>query len=102
MSKQKEQKKNQNRMAVFSTVASGKEFWAANGLVVKNLHDLAGAFETMDEHTFAQHVNSEKNDFASWTHHVLNQPDLARKLGESKSIQEHQIITLKHLVGLLK
>lgn len=102
MSKQKEQKKNYNRMAVFANVPQGKDFWAANGLVIKNLYELANSFEVMDDYTFSQHVNQDKNDFAKWTNDVLNQQKLAEQLGSSKSLAEHQVITLKHMVNLLK
>lgn len=102
MSKQKEQKKNYNRMAVFANVTQGKDFWAANGLVIKNLFDLAAAFETMDDYTFSQHVDQDKNDFAKWANDVLSQQQLAEQLGNSKSLAEHHVMTLKHMVNLLK
>ena len=102
MSKQKEQTRNMNRQTVFANAAAGKEFWVANGHVLRNLHDLSIAFEAMDGYTFGQHVSAEKNDFARWTLDVLKQDTLAKKLSESKSIEQHQITTLKHIVGLLK
>jgi len=102
MSEKKDSIRKTNREAVFRNTASGQEFWAANGLVIRNLNELAGSFETMDEYTFSQHVNAEKNDFARWTSDVLNQHDLAEKLGKSKSLTEHHVQTLKHMVGLLK
>ena len=92
----------QSRIAVFSNVQAGKDFFASNGLVIKNLYDLASAFESMDEYTFSQHVNEQKNDFASWTREVLGQHQLASQLNESKTLHQHHVETLKQIVTLLK
>lgn len=101
MSNKKEARK-ENRKAVFSNVAEGKEFWASNGLIVRNLNELASALGSMEEYHFSQHVNADKNDFAQWVSDVYGQKELAENLGQSKSLNEHEVITLKHLVNMLK
>ena len=102
MSKQKEQLRHTQRQMVFSNAEGGKEFFAANGLVIRNLNELSQAFESIDDYTFQQHVNAEKNDFAQWVGDVIGHQDLAEQLRASKSRQEHQILALKEIVSLLK
>jgi len=63
-------------------------FYASNGAVLKNKDDLLKFFKSIDEKTFHSHVNSEKNDFANWTTHVLKNETLGKKLKKLHSSTE--------------
>lgn len=76
-------------------------FYLADGRQLGNLLELADALENMDETLFSQHVDQYRNDFAKWVYDVFHDEELAIKLGNSKSRQEHQLMILKHLVRRL-
>ncbi|MFH1316128.1 MAG: hypothetical protein ABII01_01290 [Candidatus Woesearchaeota archaeon] len=94
--------KNNARKNIFANVPADKEFWLSNGAVVKNLFGLSESLESMDDYTFSQHVNGEKNDFSNWIKDVIGDNDLANKLAESKSRGDHTIKILNHFVEKLK
>ncbi len=73
-------------------------FILSDGRPVKNLLELAEVMEDMDYEVFYNHVNEEKNDFASWTENVFGQNSLAEKLRSTKSKHKHQFYILKHLI----
>jgi hypothetical protein len=58
-------------------VPGDKAFWVNNGTVIKNLQELPGALESMNDSSFAFHVNKEKNDFALWVREVVGDKMLA-------------------------
>jgi len=62
-----------------------KSFWLSDGRNLKNLKELASAFEAMDETVWNHHVTSEKNDFANWVEEVFNQHQLSVLIRKAKS-----------------
>jgi hypothetical protein len=62
-----------------------KAFWVSNGWVIKNLEELPNALENMSDETFANHVNLNKNDFATWTKEVIGDRMLSVTLQMVKS-----------------
>jgi hypothetical protein len=43
-----------------------KFFYANDGSVIRNLHELPEALRSMSKETFVHHVNSDRNDFYNW------------------------------------
>jgi hypothetical protein len=64
---------------------SDKIFWMSNGDTVSKLGDLPKKLKTLDAGTFTHHVNSEKNDFASWIEGVFEDRALAVKVSKAKT-----------------
>lgn len=54
--------------------------WLANGMTVRDIHELATALEAMDDKTFHYHVTEEKNEIADWIGEILHDDALAQKL----------------------
>ncbi len=69
-------------------VSDKDAFYAANGRVLKNLHELANALLSMDGKTFSHHVNSQKNDFSSWIRGVFKERLLADEIAGLKSREQ--------------
>ena len=60
-------------------------FWIHNGPVVSSLRELAQTIRLISDEMFRYHVNSEKNDFASWIYHTFGNPYLARDLDSEEN-----------------
>ena len=72
-------------------------FYLKKGRTVHNLEELAVAFKTMDSEEFNHHVSKEKNDFASWIRHSLNNADLADKISNLKTINSVRLELEKNI-----
>ena len=59
-------------------------FFIHEGSTLKSLHDFEHCLGTMTESQFQHHVNSGKNDFASWVESAFGEKDLADSLNEAK------------------
>ncbi len=80
----------------FKDAKEGEYFWFHNGTAVKNAGELLSELERMDDHSFSQHVNKEKNDFASWIRNVLSDEDLAKSI-EGKTTKQEIVSVLKEM-----
>ena len=78
----------------------GKYFYTHNGMIIKNLDELAVALELMDAEVFEYHVKDEKNDFSNWTDYILEEHNLARELIKVKSKNASAVIVRKHIEKL--
>lgn len=67
-----------------SDVAPEQCFWVNNGPILKNLDELANAMPDINDDTFYNHVNSEKNDFSNWIRDVIGDQALAKDLLSSQ------------------
>jgi len=47
---------------------------------IKNMAELADAFEVMSDESFNHHVNGKKNDFATWVKDILHDDELSSRL----------------------
>jgi hypothetical protein len=65
-----------------------KRFHFGDGTSAKNLSELKTKIETISYDEFYHHVNPEKNDFANWVEHVIEDKELADKLRAVSSIVE--------------
>ena len=57
-----------------------KNFYFVNGKAASNLQSFTSVVKSLNSTEFSHHVNSERNDFASWVEACLNNKDLASKL----------------------
>jgi len=77
-------------------------FVLSDGKTLTNLMDLADSLRHMDEEIFKGHVNEFKNDFASWIHHVFEEPDFADELRKVNNKIDTEIACLRKLISELK
>jgi len=70
------------------------------GVEVRDVHELLDALTTMDDRTFKQYVNEDKNEFADWIRNVFKDYKLATTIKDvrvraemTRKIEEH----LSHL-----
>ena len=60
-------------------------FWVNNGPILRNIEDLAGALEAINDDIYAYHANKDKNDFSKWISEVIGDSKLANDLLSSKN-----------------
>lgn len=60
-------------------------FYVKDGKVVKSLQELVDTIPTISDTTFEYHVNSNKNDFATWIKEGLGDPALADSIKRVKT-----------------
>lgn len=72
-------------------------FWTTDGSVLENLEQLETAFGSMDDEVFLHHVTKEKNDFADWVEHVLEDAACAADLRRSKKPTSARTVVRRHL-----
>ncbi|MEK6946645.1 MAG: DUF5752 family protein [Nanoarchaeota archaeon] len=77
-------------------------FKLANGGILRNLNDLNGSLDEMDEGVFRHHVTDEKNDFGNWVREVLGDEKLADDLAIAKNKNMAQVAVLKRMIELVK
>lgn len=66
-------------------VPYGKQFYCADGRVVKNLPELELALKEMSEETFCYHSSETKSDFSNWVRDIIGDEKLSRDLQKSTS-----------------
>ena len=64
-------------------VPDDKVFWCHDGVVVKNLEELADALRKMSGDTYHYHVSRENNDFSNWVRDVIGDATLAGELART-------------------
>ncbi|MBU0461558.1 MAG: hypothetical protein KJ574_03145 [Nanoarchaeota archaeon] len=62
-----------------------EKFILNDGKQLSNLKELHDALGAMAPDLFAHHVNEHKNDFASWVHDSIKDPDLAKVIRHVKT-----------------
>lgn len=72
-------------------------FWTTDGSVLKSLEELVFAFGSMDETVFVYHADGQKNDFAEWVEHVLQDAACAKELRRADSPKTAHKVAKKHL-----
>lgn len=71
-------------------------FWTTDGRVLSNLVDLKEALASMSNDVFAYHVSKERNDFADWIEHVLEDAELATAFRKSKKLNTaHDVVVTR-------
>jgi len=74
-----------------------KQFHCKDGTSIGSLEQLKAKLESISYQDFYHHVNTEKNDFASWVRHVLKDERLADDLQKVTSIVETVEIINDHM-----
>tara|TARA_B100000745_G_scaffold284709_1_gene219530 strand:+ start:2277 stop:2663 length:387 start_codon:yes stop_codon:yes gene_type:complete len=72
-------------------------FWTTDGAVLEDLQQLETAFGSMEDEVFLHHVTKEKNDFADWVEHVLDDAACAADLRRSKKPSSARTVVKRHL-----
>jgi hypothetical protein len=72
-------------------------FWTTDGKVLKNLVELRDSLAHMTDKVFAHHVTKNKNDFADWINHVLQDGELAVSLRSAKTPKTAHALVLRRL-----
>ena len=71
-------------------------FWTTDGRILSNLVELKEALATMSDDVFAYHVSKERNDFADWIEHVLDDAELAAAFRKSKKLNTaHDVVVTR-------
>lgn len=94
--KKKAVSKKANFKALVCAV-DGECFWSRDGQILQNLSDLSLAIGSMDDEIFLHHVSSEKNDFADWVEHVLQDSVCAEALRKAKKKAQAEKVVQLHL-----
>lgn len=79
-------------------VGQNQFFYLIDGSVVKDLFELADAFDRMSDDVFYYHVTQERNDFYNWVKGVFNKTKLAEHILTAPSKERCQIAILRHLM----
>jgi hypothetical protein len=72
-------------------------FYLSNGQSIKSLSELKDALPKLDEGVFSNHVNKEKNDFASWIRGVFKEEGLADQVASEKEKRKMAVIIERFL-----
>ena len=68
-----------------------KKFYCTNGSVINNLNELVNELKIIDDESFSNHVNSNKNDFSNWIYDCLGDVKLVdniRGITDAKSMSK--------------
>ncbi|MFW6125758.1 MAG: hypothetical protein ACOC58_01510 [Chloroflexota bacterium] len=66
-------------------VPPDQAFWSCDNRTFASMSELADGLASMDEETFAYHVNDAKNDFSNWARDVIGDQKLSRDLAKSQT-----------------
>lgn len=72
-------------------------FWTTDGQILKDMQELATALDSMAEEVFSHHVTSDRNDFADWVEHVLEDAACATALRKSRKPSSARTVIIRHL-----
>jgi len=89
------------KQSVIVVAPDEQRFWVCNGLVLKDINELASALESMSDENFMYHANPERNDFSNWVADILLDKTLANTLKRSKT-RESAIKAVKGRIATLK
>ena len=72
-------------------------FWVNNGPALQSLLDLREAFKTLSADQYSYHANKDKNDFSTWTAHILKDEKCAKDLLKAKNMKVALKVVEQHL-----
>ncbi|NTV24231.1 MAG: hypothetical protein HGA85_07750, partial [Nanoarchaeota archaeon] len=75
---------NLSGMQFLRNVPPENYFRVAGGQVIKNLPELAGILDRLDDRSFQHHVSESRNDFARWITDCIQDSELAIQLSSLK------------------
>ncbi len=85
---------------LLSDVDEKEYFSVINGVVLKNVKELASLLETIHIDHFGYHVNEHKNDFYNWIKFSVGDEDLSERIKEAKSPDVMRLIILERIKEL--
>ena len=97
--KKSEAKERKGKRSKGAGIPPEKYFMLSNGTAIRSIEELAVLLDNISDEDFSSHVNSEKNDFASWINDVFGEKELAESLKPLTDKKESQIALLKHAVS---
>ena len=68
-----------------SNVPEEYAFHVQDGRVLRNMHDLGEALNSIADETYAYHVNGSKNDFSRWVADIIRDEKLTRDLTKASN-----------------
>ena len=72
-------------------------FRTSHGKEIKSLKHLKQVLDDISPDSFTHHVNPEKNDFANWIRHSVDDPDLADQLERTTDFNETKEIVAERI-----
>lgn len=72
-------------------------FWTRDGQILNSLQALSDTLLEIDLEVFSHHVTKDKNDFADWVDHVLNDIECAKSIRKAKTIKATKVAVDKHI-----
>jgi hypothetical protein len=78
----------QDAEKLLADVPEYRSFWCNDGRIFRNMRDLSAGLASMSVHTFAYHLNAEKNDFSNWLKDSVEDEQLAEDLEDPISRRE--------------
>lgn len=90
------------RQKALSDCRGDQVFWTCHGHTIRNIYELAGSIDNMNDDVFRYHVNEEgpKNDFLQWILEALGDGELARRLKKVRDRQEYAKIIRDRIAEL--
>ncbi len=79
-------KKKRSNKKTLIIATSDQCFWINEGPAVRDLVELRDILSEINKEQFIHHVNSMKNDFASWVEEVLCDEKCANNIRRSKTV----------------
>ncbi|MBR9675591.1 hypothetical protein GOV05_01130 [Candidatus Woesearchaeota archaeon] len=76
---------------VLSAVGEEQAFRFSDGSIIRSLGELADKIRSLDEASFSNHVNTQRNDFANWINNVFKDEILGQRI--SKVLRKDDLIT---------
>ncbi len=73
---------------VRDNLSEDQYFYLASGQTIRNLVELKDILHSIDDKTFSEHVNGQKNDFAAWIRGCMYDGALADRIGSATTPQE--------------
>lgn len=77
-------------------------FKLIDGSEIKNILELADAFDRMSDDAFYFHVNDNGNHFSCWVRDVFDDKELADEIEKINNKMEAQIKVLRHIIKRLR
>ena len=97
--KPKKSKKKENSSRAKPAEAKPEHYFILiTGVPLKNLKELAGSLENMNDWVFSHHVNDSRNDFSNWIRDILKEEALAEEIKSLRDMRQMETKILKHLV----
>ncbi len=90
-----------NRGIKLLTDVDEKQYFSViNGVVLKNIRELASLLETIHIDHFGYHVNEHKNDFYNWIKYSIGDEELAERIKNANSPDVMKLIILERIKEL--